>query len=151
VARPGPVIAVATALYAGVWPFTFLPSWPANPEGDPPAAIIMLFFSATLIYLFVLIIAVGFAIAGRREKRSGGQLPRRPSAGGQASRRLPSAGPGGQLPPAGHGHRHAAEAARSRQSPGEVPRRGWAVVFGVIHHRPSRRMAVMYCSPSPGR
>jgi hypothetical protein len=35
-----------------------------------------------------------------------------------------------------------------RQSPGEVPRRGWAVLFGVIRHRPPPRVAVMYCSPS---
>jgi hypothetical protein len=75
VLRPGPVLAVATALYAGVWAFTFLPSWPTNSEGDPPAPIIMLFFSTTLIYLFVLVIAVGFMIAGWREKRSGGRPP----------------------------------------------------------------------------
>jgi Domain of unknown function (DUF1707) len=114
VLRPGPVIAVATALYAGVWPFLVL--WPKNSEGDTPAPAGLLFSSATLIYLFVLVTAVGFAIAGRREKRSGGQLPRRPApgAGGQASRRLPPAGPGGQLPPADPGHRHIAEAARSR-------------------------------------
>jgi Domain of unknown function (DUF1707) len=37
VLRPGKVIAVATALYAGVWPFTFLLPWPTNSEGDPPA------------------------------------------------------------------------------------------------------------------
>jgi Domain of unknown function (DUF1707) len=53
VLRPGKVIAVATALYAGVWPFTFLVPWPTNSEGDPPKAIIMLFFSTTLIYLCV--------------------------------------------------------------------------------------------------
>ena len=91
--------------------------WPTNSEGDPPEATGLLFFSTTLIYLFVSVIAVGFAIAGWREKRSGGQLPRRPApgAGGQPSRRLPPAGPGGQLPPADPGHRHAAEAAPSRR------------------------------------
>ena len=73
VLRSGPVLAVATALYAGVWAFTFLPSWPTNSEGDLPAPIIMLFFSTTLIYLFVLVIAVGFMIAEWREKRSGGR------------------------------------------------------------------------------
>ena len=36
VLRPGPVIMAATALYAGVWAFTFLPPWPTNSEGDPP-------------------------------------------------------------------------------------------------------------------
>ena len=73
VLRPGPALAVATALYAGVWAFTFLPSWPTNAEGDSPAPIIMLFFSTTLIYLFVSVIAVGFMIAGWREKRAGGR------------------------------------------------------------------------------
>ena len=115
VLRPGPVLAVATALYAGVWAFTFLPPWPTNSEGDPPRAIILLFFSTTFMYLFVLVIAVGHMLASRHEKRSGGQPPRRPApgAGGQASRRPPSVGPGGQLPPAGPGQQHTAEAARS--------------------------------------
>ena len=81
VLRPGPVLAVATALYAGVWPFTFLLPWPTNSEGDPPAPIIMLFFSTTLIYLFVLVMAVGHMIASRLEKRSGGRPPRRPAPG----------------------------------------------------------------------
>jgi hypothetical protein len=114
VLRPGPVLAVATALYAGVWAFTLLPPWPTNSEADPPRAIIMLVFSTTLIYLFVLVIAVGHMIASRHAKRSGGRPPQRPApgAGGQASRRPPSAGPGGRLPPAGHGQQHAAEAAR---------------------------------------
>ena len=67
VLRPGPVLAVATALYAGVWAFTFLPSWPTNSEGDPPRAIIMLVFSTTLIYLFVLVIAVGHMLVSRHE------------------------------------------------------------------------------------
>ena len=38
VLRPGPVIMAATALWAGVWAFTFLPPWPTNSEGDPPHA-----------------------------------------------------------------------------------------------------------------
>jgi DUF1707 SHOCT-like domain len=79
VLRPGPVLAVATALYAGVWAFTFLPSWPTNSEDDPPGAIIMLFFSTTLVYLFVLVIAVGHMLASRHEKRSAGRSPRRPA------------------------------------------------------------------------
>ena len=72
--RPGKVIAVATAFYAGVWPFTFLVPWPTNSEGDPPAAVIMLFFSTTLLYLLVLLIAAGAAIEGWWEKRSGGSF-----------------------------------------------------------------------------
>jgi hypothetical protein len=109
VVRPGKVIVVATALYVGVWPFLVL--WPTNSAvADPPAPPGLLPFLATVIYLFVLVAAVGFAIAGRRAKRSGGQLPRRPApgAGGQASRRLPSAGTGGQVPLGHHGRRHAA-------------------------------------------
>ena len=98
VLRPGKVIAGATALYSGVWLFTILPPWPTNSEGDPPAALIMLFFSTSLIYLFVLVIATGYAIAGRRKKPSGGQLPRRPvpGAGGPAPSSLPPVGPGGR-------------------------------------------------------
>jgi len=41
-----------------VWGFTFLPPWPANSEGDPPHALILLFFSANLMYLVVMIMAV---------------------------------------------------------------------------------------------
>lgn len=77
VLRPGPVIMATTALYAGVWAFTLLPPWPTDAEGDPPAAMIVLLFSTTLVYLFVMAIAVGFMIAGWREKRSSRRLPRR--------------------------------------------------------------------------
>jgi Domain of unknown function (DUF1707) len=128
VVRPGKVIVVATALYVGVWPFLVL--WPTNSAvADPSAPPGLLPFSATLIYLFVLVVAVGFAIAGRRAKRSGGRLPRRPApgAGGQASRRLPSAGTGRQVPLGHHGHRHAAEAARSPR-----PRRRQAGVEAAL-------------------
>ena len=85
VLRPGRVIMVATALYAGVWPFTFLVPWPTNSEGEAPGAIVALFVSTTLIYMFVLVTAVGYMIAGWHQKRSGGQPPRRlaPGAGGQ--------------------------------------------------------------------
>ena len=115
--RPGKVIAVATALYAGLWAFTFLVPWPADSEGDPPVAVSFLFFSATFIYLLILVIAVGAAVEEWREKHCSGHLTRRsaPSTGGQPARRLPTAGPAGQLPPAGHGDRHTAEAARSRR------------------------------------
>ena len=43
VLRPGKVIAVATALYAGVWPFTFLLPWPtmrAIPRGNNHAVLL---------------------------------------------------------------------------------------------------------------
>jgi len=125
--RPGPVIMAATVLYACIWaPAVLLPPGPANPEGDPPRAVIYLFLSSNVIYPLVLVIAVAFMVAGWREKRSGRRPPRRPAPGvsRQASRRLPSADPGGQLPPPGHGHQQTAEAAPIRR-----PRRpllpGW--------------------------
>ncbi len=116
VLRPGRVMAAATALYAGVQAFVFLSPWPAPTENDPARAKIALFFLSSLIYLLVLLICVGYLIAGRRERRSSGRPPRRPvpGAGGQPSRYPSSAGPGGELPPAGRGHQHAAEAERSR-------------------------------------
>ena len=120
VLRPGPVIAVATVLCAAVWAITFFGQWPANPEGDPPAAIIALFLSATFSYPFVLLIAVGYAIAGWRNKRSGGQSSRRPDVGGHASQRLPPASPVRQFPPAGPGPQHT-EAARSHRPSPSLP------------------------------
>jgi hypothetical protein len=54
VVRPGPLIAVATAVCAGVWMFGFLVPWPRDSEGDPPHVVALLVFSTTLIYLFVL-------------------------------------------------------------------------------------------------
>ncbi len=120
VLRPAPVIMAVTVLYAGVWPLAFL--LPKNSEGDPKAAA-ELVFSATFVYLTVLAIAVGHMIAGWREKRSGGQPPRRPApgAGGRASRRLPSGSPSGELPPVGDGHQHTAEAAPHLPLPGLRP------------------------------
>jgi hypothetical protein len=89
VLHPRPVIIAATVLYAGVWPLAFL--LPKNSEGDPKAAA-QLIFSATFVYLAVLAIAVGHAVAGRRKERSGEQPPRRPDPGadGQALNSSPS-------------------------------------------------------------
>jgi hypothetical protein len=39
VVRPGPLMAVATAVCAGVWMFGFLVPWPRDSEGDPPHAL----------------------------------------------------------------------------------------------------------------
>jgi hypothetical protein len=131
VLRPGRVIMVTTALYAGVWPFTFLVPWPTNSEGDLPDAIAALFVSTTVIYLFVLVVAVGYMIAGWHKKHSRGRPPRRPApgAGGQASCRPPSAGAVGELPPTDGGMQRTAEAARShhprQQSSGSCPPRRW--------------------------
>ena len=83
VARPGPVIGVATGLYAGVWTLALLVPWPQGADGDSvmPAVLI---FTATLVYLLVVLISVGYMFAARREKHSGGQLPPRRARGGSA-------------------------------------------------------------------
>ena len=71
VLRPGQALAGVTALYAGVWAFALLPPWPLDAEGDPPRAIIMLVFVATLMYLLVMVTAAMVRIDGWCEKRSG--------------------------------------------------------------------------------
>ncbi len=52
--QPGPLIAVATAVCAGVWMFGLLLPWPRDSEGDPPHPIALLVYGTTLVYLFVL-------------------------------------------------------------------------------------------------
>jgi hypothetical protein len=113
VARPGPVIAAATAVYAFGWVYEiFLTAHGADNPSTP-----LVIFGGFFLYLIVLAICVGQMVALRRERRSGGQSRRRPAAGagGQASPRPLSADPGGRLPSAGHGDQHTAEAARSRR------------------------------------
>jgi hypothetical protein len=90
--RPGRMMAVATALYAGVWAFVWLLPWPRNSEGDPPHPLGFLFFPCTLIYPLVLLSGVVNMVVLWREERSGGRPPR-----------PPSAGPDAQLPPGDHG------------------------------------------------
>jgi len=109
--RPGALIMAATVLYAGMWRLAFL--LPKG-VGDDPSGASALIFSASLVYLLVLIMIVGNVLALQRAKRSGGQPQRRraPGVGDQPSRRLPSVGPGGDLPPADQGHRRTAEAGR---------------------------------------
>jgi hypothetical protein len=68
--RPGAVAMVATALCGGVWAFTLIPHWPVNSENDPPHWLVALFFMTNIIYVFVMVIAVGFMIAEWREKRA---------------------------------------------------------------------------------
>jgi Domain of unknown function (DUF1707) len=137
VPRPGRAMAVATALYAGVQAFVFLSPWPAGTGNDPSPARSALFVFSNPIYLLVMLACVLSLIAGWRQRRSSARPPRRPApgAGGQASRCLPSAGPGGQLPPAGRGHQHAAEAERSRPArpPGRAHgRRGDGALAGCL-------------------
>ena len=58
VLRPGVAMAAATAFCGSVWAFTFLPPWPLNSEGEPPRAILLLFFLTNLVYLGVVITAM---------------------------------------------------------------------------------------------
>jgi hypothetical protein len=111
--RPGPVVRWATVLYAVAWAFAL----------SPPAAGLVVF--GGVVYLAVVAISVAAALENRRDMRPGGRLPRRqvPGASGPAVRRLPPAGPAGQLPPTDPGHRHA-EAARSRRARPRLPVRG---------------------------
>lgn len=108
--RPGRVAAAATVLYAGVWVYAIV--FPRGVDSDTDGVLV---FLAGFVYLVILAICVGQA-AALREMRSGGQSPRRPAAGagGPAAQRVPSTDPGRQLPPAGHGHQHTAEAVRRR-------------------------------------
>jgi hypothetical protein len=109
VLRPGRWIAISTAAYAGAWAYELFlaPHGGDNPSFPP------LTLGGFLVYLGMLIVSVGALIVNWRDNRSGGQSPRRPApgAGGQGSRRLPSASPGGQVPPAGPGQQQSAEAA----------------------------------------
>jgi hypothetical protein len=96
VARPGPVIMVATGLYAGVWPLALLVPWPQGVDGDSVMAAVLI-FTTTLVYLLVVLISVGYMIAARREKHSGGQLPPRRARGGSALEAGRDGGPGNDL------------------------------------------------------
>jgi hypothetical protein len=107
--------------------------WPRPPLGKvvagaalivpPPAMAGLAFLTgsrevAIAAALVVVIFFMAWMVAGAQllanwhDKRTRRRLPPGPApgAGGQASRPLPSAGPGRQLPQAGHGHRHTAEA-----------------------------------------
>jgi DUF1707 SHOCT-like domain len=127
VLRPGPVIKAATALYAGVWVYASF--FPHGEGANGPAMFVTLTFVGGFVYLIILAMCVGQAVALRREQRSGGQPPRRPAAGagGQASPCLPSADPGGELPPVDGGQQQTAQAARSRlpRQPSSGSRPGW--------------------------
>jgi hypothetical protein len=116
-------MASATAAFIGMWPVMMLAL-----DGSP-------FAIPVVVVWFVLAMAVptGWLVLLHDwlDKRAG-----RPSAqglppdagGGEASQRPAPAGPAGQLPPAGHGWQHTAEAVRSRlprvPSPGLRPLRG---------------------------
>ena len=84
VPRSGLVIAVATALYAGVWAIVL-------PIG-PSVAVLVLTITSLLYYMIVVLIALGHMSASPQDRRPGGQSPQGPAsgAGRQASRPLPS-------------------------------------------------------------
>ena len=104
--RPGRVITAASALYAGAWAVFLL-----SPLGENPVARAFI-PNATMVYLGVLMICIAAIFVSRRDSGSGQEPPRRPGAGGPASRYRPPAAADLQLPPADPGHRHTAEAAR---------------------------------------
>jgi Domain of unknown function (DUF1707) len=122
--RPGQIITGATLLYAVVWVYAMF-----FPHGDDGPMKLSLVFMGGLAYLSVVAIAGAVAAENRRDKRSGGQLPRgqAPGTADPAFRRLPPASPGGQLPPVDPGHRHIAEAARRRHPRPPSPVRGHCV------------------------
>jgi hypothetical protein len=121
VPRAGRVFTVATVAYAGVWPVAFaLPH--SGPDHDPHAGFALVVL-ATFGYLILACMLGAQVISDWLDKRSARQLPQGPAPGadGQASQRPPSAGPGTQLPPAGPGRRHTAEAAPSRNPRPPLP------------------------------
>jgi hypothetical protein len=80
--RPGRLIAVATAVCAGVWMFGFLVPWPRGPEGDAPHGVGLVVFLTTFIYLFVLAMTLwvgGAAMVESWLKRRSRRRPRRAS------------------------------------------------------------------------
>ena len=117
-----PLIIAMTMLTAGSWMGALF-------HQDEPWGMVVSI--VTLAWLGILILAGVVMLESRNQKRSSGQPPTRPARGlgGHASRRPPSADPGGQLPSAGHGHQHTAEAARGDlvhpQSPGSRSAHQW--------------------------
>jgi hypothetical protein len=88
--RPGRWLAVATAVYAGIWAYEFL-----FPHGAENPSFNGLIGGGGFLYVMFLLISVLMMADVRQEKRSGRQSPRGPSpdVGSPALRRLPEAGP----------------------------------------------------------
>jgi Domain of unknown function (DUF1707) len=118
VVRPGRAIAMATTAYAGLCAYGLL----LTPHGGDNTAALPLIFGGFVVYLGILLICVSAILISRQDKRSSGQPPRRPNAGGPPSRGLPRAGPGGgHVPPAEPGHWPTAKAARKRRPRPPLP------------------------------
>ena len=101
-------MACATAAFIGVWPVMMLtPDW--SPLAVP---VIVVWFVLAMAVPTGWLVLLHDWLDKRADRQSAQGLP--PGAGGEASQRLAPAGPAGQLPPAGHGRQHTAEAARSR-------------------------------------
>ena len=109
VLRFGTVIAVATMLYAAVWPLALV--LPTNSQGVPQAAIRMLVMT-TFAYLMISVLAGLELLESRQDKPSGARPPRRPLPCGRTSPPATSATcsayaariqPPGQLDPYGPG------------------------------------------------
>jgi len=81
VLRFGAVIAVATMLYAAVWPLALV--LPRNSEGEPQAAIKLLVMT-TFAYLMISVLAGLELLESRQDKRSGARPRRRPRSASQA-------------------------------------------------------------------
>jgi hypothetical protein len=131
VVRPGRVIEVATALYAGEWAYVLLLSPHKGETSWAPPVLLQGF----IVYLGVLLLCVAAILVNRQDRRSGGRPPRRPGVNGPPSRRPPPAGPGRQLPPAGPAHRHTAEARGRRPRPPRPvrgPCTGGALAAGTV-------------------
>jgi hypothetical protein len=134
VLRPGTVIKAATVLYAGAWSSALLLPWPKDGDGDRMGAVLLV-FGATLFYLFIMSLAVGYLLASRREKRSGGQRPRLPGHRRQAVEGEQSSRPGNDLILC-----QALRDTRARRLPGHsVTQRIWRSV-------PTRRASAGLCT-----
>jgi Domain of unknown function (DUF1707) len=111
--RPGRLLMVATVVYAGMWPLAML--LPVDSEGEPHAGLNLVMLTG-LAYLVVLLLTLTQISMDWQDKRAARRPPKghASGAGGPAAPRPPSTRPGQQLPPAGHGHWHAAVVARRR-------------------------------------
>jgi Domain of unknown function (DUF1707) len=117
VARPGPVLGAATAVYGGLWAYVLL----LSPHGGDNHSTPPLIFGGGIVYLGVLLICVAAAAAMRRERRSGGQPPQRPAASAGETA-FPDQGR--RLPPDRDGHTFSTRTARGRGSRPTLPVRG---------------------------